>query len=71
MGFLAPKRNSLSDLDRHLDRKDDYFTSLGKNIPLHEIVVNLGIKVEFESILFSFPSFIPFQPEQPTKEDNK
>ena len=36
---------------------------------LHEIVVNLRIKVEFESIPVSFLSFITFQSEQPTKED--
>ena len=34
---------------------------------IHEIVVNLGIKVKFECISVSFPLFIPFQPEQPTK----
>ena len=39
-------------------------------LDLHEIVVNLGIK-EFESIIFSFPSFIPFQSEQLTKEDDE
>ena len=56
---------------RHLDREDGYFTGSEKNIPFHEIVVNLGIKIEFESIHVPFPSSIPFQPEQPTKEDNK
>ena len=41
----------------------------GGQIPFQKTVVNLGIKVEFESILVSFLSFIHFQPEQPTKED--
>ena len=41
------------------------FYRFWKNIPFHKIVVNLGIKVEFESIPVSFL----LQSEQPTKED--
>ena len=48
MTFLAPKRNS-SDSESHLDQEDSYFTGLGKTF-LHEIVVNLGIKVKFENV---------------------
>ena len=68
MGFLVSKRNSFSDPDRLPIWKYGYLYWFRINIPVYEIVVNLRIKVEFESILVSFPSFIPFQHEQPTKD---
>ena len=42
-----------------------------KNIPLYEIVVSMGMKVEFENVPVSFPFFIPFLSEEPTKGDNE
>ena len=51
VGFLTPKRNSYIVID----------------ISHHEIDINLVIKVDFKSIHVFFPSFIPFQSEQPTK----
>ena len=60
MGFLAPKKK--------LRPEGWLFYWFGKNIPLHEMIVNLRIKVEFESTPVSFWSFVPFHPEQPTKK---
>ena len=52
--FLVPKRNSSTDSCTLLNWMDGYFTGLEKNIPFHEIVVNLGIKVEFKNTPLSF-----------------
>ena len=59
------------DLWGHLYGEDSYFTGSGKKIPLHEIVVKLGIKVEFWIIPVSFLSFFPFQLKKATKVNNK